>query len=300
MLSRDEIVTEPQGSVTERGQGEGGSQWRGGSRSETPRNGEPPSPWQMSNSAPSTESCDQASTDTSHSDFCRSARSQAQQSPSASQKPDAEVLEKPVRRKFTAEYKRSILNEADACNEQGQLGALLRREGLYSSYLSKWRRERDAGIRQGLGGKKRGRKSTKNPLADENKRLARENVRLRSELGQVVVAADRADQVEMLGDGLHRQVAGAVLLAGLFEQPLAIPFVATLEGVLAPAVSAFAPVLAFAQNNDPEPVQDQRYREFLTDEPGKMPDRLPSCSQPWERKRLQIGEPGTHRVTGWC
>lgn len=57
--------------------------------------------------------------------------------------PDPEVPEKPVRRRFTAKYKLDILRQADACTETGSLGALLRREGLYSSNLTTWRRQRD-------------------------------------------------------------------------------------------------------------------------------------------------------------
>ena len=64
--------------------------------------------------------------------------------------PRPEVLEKPVRRRFTAEYKLRILAEADACTETGQLGELLRREGLYSSHLSTWRRQRDEEVLAGL------------------------------------------------------------------------------------------------------------------------------------------------------
>ncbi len=70
--------------------------------------------------------------------------------------PDPEVKPKPGRRKFSAAYKRNILKEADECNEHGQIGALLRREGLYSSHLSDWRKQRDAGILAGLS-KPRGR-----------------------------------------------------------------------------------------------------------------------------------------------
>ncbi len=55
--------------------------------------------------------------------------------------PDPEVIEKPKRRQFTAEYKRRIVNEANACMKPGEIGALLRREGLYSSVLSQWRRQ---------------------------------------------------------------------------------------------------------------------------------------------------------------
>jgi transposase len=70
---------------------------------------------------------------------------------------DPELVEGPKRRRFTAEYKLAILREADACTQSGQLGALLRREGLYSSHLVTWRRQRDAGSLQALG-RPRGRK----------------------------------------------------------------------------------------------------------------------------------------------
>ena len=70
--------------------------------------------------------------------------------------PDPEVLERPKRRRFTAEYRMSIVRQADACTHKGEVGALLRREGLYSSYLTQWRQQRDRG---GLDvDKKRGRK----------------------------------------------------------------------------------------------------------------------------------------------
>jgi transposase-like protein len=99
--------------------------------------------------------------------------------------PSVEVPEKPVRRRFSAEYKLRILAEADSCTESGQLGELLRREGLFSSHLSTWRRQRDEGVLAGLTPKRRGRKAKpKNPLADENQRLARENRRLKEQLRQ--------------------------------------------------------------------------------------------------------------------
>ena len=99
--------------------------------------------------------------------------------------PSSEVLEKPVRRRFTVEYKARVLAEADACTEPGMLGELLRREGLYSSHLSTWRRQRDEGALAGLTPKRRGRKAKpKNPLADEVARLERENRRLTEQLRQ--------------------------------------------------------------------------------------------------------------------
>ena len=75
---------------------------------------------------------------------------------------DPEVPEKPRRRRFTAEYKLSIVAEADACDDSGGVGALLRREGLYSSHLSTWRRQRDEGQLRALSPKKRGRRARKN------------------------------------------------------------------------------------------------------------------------------------------
>jgi transposase-like protein len=90
--------------------------------------------------------------------------------------PDPEVPEKKRRRKFTAKYKLRILAEADSCAEPGQLGALLRREGLYSSNLTVWRRQREEGLLDALSPKKRGRKKKpKNPLAAEVARLEKDN-----------------------------------------------------------------------------------------------------------------------------
>ena len=95
--------------------------------------------------------------------------------------PDPEVVPKAKRRKFSAEYKRRILEEADNCTASGQIGALLRREGLYSSHLSTWRRQRNRGVVKGLSPKKRGRKR-KDELEREVTRLQRENERLQASL----------------------------------------------------------------------------------------------------------------------
>ena len=103
--------------------------------------------------------------------------------------PDPEVLPKAKRRKFSAEYKRRILEEADNCTESGQIGALLRREGLYSSHLTTWRRQRDRGLIQALSPKKRGRKR-KDELEREVARLQRENERLRASLEQAEMIID--------------------------------------------------------------------------------------------------------------
>jgi transposase len=98
---------------------------------------------------------------------------------------DPAVLEKPERRHFPAEYKLRILREADGCTQPGQLGALLRREGLYSSHLSTWRQQRDEGTLAALTPKRRGRKATPDaPWVAENERLKRENQRLTEKLRQ--------------------------------------------------------------------------------------------------------------------
>jgi transposase-like protein len=95
-------------------------------------------------------------------------------------KVDPEVNAKPDRRKFSAEYKQRILAEADACTEAGQIGALLRREGLYSSNLTHWRQQRSEGSLKALSPKKRGPKP--DPLASENATLRRRIERLEAEL----------------------------------------------------------------------------------------------------------------------
>lgn len=97
--------------------------------------------------------------------------------------PDPEVMKRPVRRSFSAAYKRRILEEAGRCQKPGEIGALLRREGLYRSTLSGWRRQLAAGVAWGLGPKPRGPKPRwTNPLAVEVERVERDNQRLRRRL----------------------------------------------------------------------------------------------------------------------
>ena len=111
---------------------------------------------------------------------------------------DPEVLPKPKRRTFTAQYKARILAEVDAC-EPGEVGALLRREGLYSSHLSKWRAQRERGAAAGLKPKKRGRKRNENQaLLDENKLLRQKLKRLEDELRKAQVVIDIQKKVAML------------------------------------------------------------------------------------------------------
>ena len=127
-----------------------------------------------------------------------------------SSRPNPEVLERAVRRTFPWEYKLQILRQADACTEPGQRGELLRREGLYSSHLSNWRAQREQGILDALSPKKRGRKSrASDPVAEENRRLDRENKRLIERLRQAEVIIDVQKKVaEILGIPLKSPESG--------------------------------------------------------------------------------------------
>jgi transposase-like protein len=106
--------------------------------------------------------------------------------------PETEVRPRATRRRFTAAYKRQIVEEAAQC-KHGEIGALLRREGLYSSYLSKWRAEYEAGT---LSDKSRGPRA--NPNAAEVKRLERENARLQRKLAQAEAIIDAQKKLARL------------------------------------------------------------------------------------------------------
>ena len=119
--------------------------------------------------------------------------------PPAVRRPNPEVLADARRRSFTGEYKQRILAEADSAAAQpGAIGALLRREGLYSSHLSTWRRERQAGILKGLTPLKRGPKSKRNPQEEEMHKLRRENQRLTEELRKAAIVIDVQKKVGAL------------------------------------------------------------------------------------------------------
>jgi transposase len=102
---------------------------------------------------------------------------------------ETEVSSKAQRRSFTAEYKRKILQEADACTKQGEIAALLRREGLYSSHLTAWRRLREAGELSGLAAKKRGPKAR--PVDERDREIAQ----LKRELAKQTARADKAELI---------------------------------------------------------------------------------------------------------
>jgi transposase-like protein len=114
-------------------------------------------------------------------------------------RPNPEVVSSAKRRSFTAEYKRRVLAEADrAKDEAGGIGALLRREGLYSSHLVTWRQERAAGIVHALTPQKRGPKSKRSALGDENQKLRRENQHLSEELRKAEIVIDIQTKVAAL------------------------------------------------------------------------------------------------------
>jgi len=99
--------------------------------------------------------------------------------------PDPEVREKAVRRRFTADYKLRILKKAESCTQKGQIGALLRREGLYSSNLTTWQRQMEKGTLDALSPRKRGPKGKRpDPSASRIAELERENERLKKKLRQ--------------------------------------------------------------------------------------------------------------------
>ena len=123
----------------------------------------------------------------------------AQSQPETKAIPDPEFPGKADRRRFTAKYKLSILQRADACTEPGGIGALLRREGLYSSNLNTWRRQRDEGSLAALSPKQRGRKPTSADPADlEIEQLRKGNARLAKRLKQAELIIDVQKKVSQI------------------------------------------------------------------------------------------------------
>ena len=104
--------------------------------------------------------------------------------------PNPEVVAQAKRRRFSAEYKQRILADADRAKGSGGVGALLRREGLYSSLLTTWRRERDAIVLQAFAPQKRGPKSKRDPIAEENQQLRRETLQLKEALRKAEIVID--------------------------------------------------------------------------------------------------------------
>ncbi len=135
------------------------------------------------------------------------ATAKAGANPVLTSRPDSEVVVKAKRRTFTVEYKQRILMEAEAAAAtRGGLGALLRREGLYSSLLAYWRRERADGILEALTPRKRGPKSQRNPMEEENQKLRRQNARLTEDLRKAHLIIDVQKKVAaLLGNPIPEQ-----------------------------------------------------------------------------------------------
>ena len=160
------MITEKKGSGAP-GIDLAGPQWSGGERSEPKRNGGP---------------------------------AKSAEHPEGGKSPDPEVLERPKYRRYSADYKARIVEEADRCSESGAIGALLRREGLYSSMLSKWREAYRKGVLQGLRNDKRGRKKTRSPQQEEIERLRKQLARTERRLEQAETIIEIQKKVsEMLG-----------------------------------------------------------------------------------------------------
>lgn len=117
--------------------------------------------------------------------------SQNQENAATQTVPDPEVEMRAKRRQFSAQDKLRILNEADSCSESGQIGALIRREGIYWSYLTDWRRELENGQLQGLQARKRGR--PRDEQSREVRELRSENEQLKAQLAQaeLIISAQK-------------------------------------------------------------------------------------------------------------
>ena len=113
--------------------------------------------------------------------------------------PNTEVVAKAKRKRFTAAEKLRVLREVEACRGSGEIGALLRREGIYSSYLTTWRKQRELGELDGLSPHKRGPKP--NPEAIELAKLRREHERLQERMRRAELIIDVQKKVaQMFGE----------------------------------------------------------------------------------------------------
>jgi transposase-like protein len=117
--------------------------------------------------------------------------------PFATSSPDPEVPARAQRRKFNADDKKRILEEVERATGHGGIGAVLRREGIYSSTLHGWRKERDAAVHKAFS-QKRGPQPQRNPLAGENEKLRRQNQRLQEELEKAHIVIDVPKKVAKL------------------------------------------------------------------------------------------------------
>lgn len=116
----------------------------------------------------------------------------------AAARPNPEVVARAKRRRFTAAFKQKALAEADAAKGSGDIGAVLRRHGIYSSHLTHWRQEREAGILEGLTPHKRGPKVKTDARTAELQQLQRENERLTEQLRKAEIVIDVQKKVAAL------------------------------------------------------------------------------------------------------
>ncbi len=131
--------------------------------------------------------------------FKRNPKQHTRNSVSNQQQPQNEVTPKAKRRRFSAQYKLRILEEADRCTQPGQIGALLRREGLYSSNLTSWRRQRDQGQIGALSPKKRGPKPVPDAtMVRELTKLREQNQRLEHKLKKAELIIEVQKKVSAL------------------------------------------------------------------------------------------------------
>ena len=131
--------------------------------------------------------------------FKRNPKQHTRNGVSQEQQPQTEVTPKAKRRRFSASYKLRILEETDRCTQPGQIGALLRREGLYSSNLTSWRRQRDQGQIGALSPKKRGLKPALDAaMARELTRLREQNQRLEQKLKKAELIIEVQKKVSAL------------------------------------------------------------------------------------------------------
>ena len=120
--------------------------------------------------------------------------------------PNPEVKSTKKRRKLTANYKLWVVQEADKCSRPGEIGGLLRREGLYSSQLAAWRRQREAGELAGLKAQPRGRKTAVSEPEKEVARLKRENEQLKERLRRADLIIEAQKKLNQLLDSLKNQL----------------------------------------------------------------------------------------------
>ena len=131
--------------------------------------------------------------------FKRNPKPRTQNGVSNQQQPQNEVTPKAKRRRFSAQYKLRILEETDRCTQPGQIGALLRREGLYSSNLTSWRRQRDQGQIGALSPKTRGPKPAPDAaMVRELTRLREQNQRLEHKLKKAELIIEVQKKVSAL------------------------------------------------------------------------------------------------------